>query len=86
MAKGKAAKSKKSDNGAAAKAPSKSGAVVALLKRDRGATLDDMMAATGWQRHSVRGFLAGALKKQHGLTARSEKTEQGRVYRAVTVA
>ena len=56
------------------------------FKRDRGATLHDMMAATGWQRHSVRGFLAGALKKQHGLTARSEKTEQGRVYRAVTVA
>ena len=46
---------------AAAKAASKSAAIIALLKRDGGATLDELMAATGWQKHSVRGFMAGAL-------------------------
>jgi predicted ArsR family transcriptional regulator len=68
---------------AAAKRHSKAEKVVALLKRDSGATIDDMVKATGWQKHSVRGFMAGALKKRHGLTALSEKTETGRVYRVV---
>jgi hypothetical protein len=66
---------------AAAKPHSKAENVVALLKRDSGATLEEMVKATGWQKHSVRGFMAGALKKRHGLTAVSEKTETGRVYR-----
>jgi len=66
---------------AATKGQSKGDKVVALLRRDRGATLEDMMKATGWQKHSVRGFMAGALRKRHGLTAASEKTETGRVYR-----
>lgn len=65
----------------AAKRPSKADKVVALLKRDGGATLEEMIKATGWQKHSVRGFMAGALKKRHGLTALSEKSETGRVYR-----
>ena len=66
---------------AATKRQSKADKVVALLKRENGATLEEMMKATGWQKHSVRGFMAGALKKRHGLTAVSEKTETGRVYR-----
>jgi hypothetical protein len=65
----------------AAKRQSKAEKVVALLQRDSGATLEEMIKATGWQKHSVRGFMAGALKKRHGLTAVSEKTETGRVYR-----
>ena len=65
---------------AAAKAASKSAAIIALLKRDGGATLDELMAATGWQKHSVRGFMAGALKKRHGLTVTSTKTDNGRSY------
>jgi hypothetical protein len=65
----------------AAKHQSKAEKVVALLKRDAGATLEEMMKATGWQKHSVRGFMAGTLKNRHGLTAISEKTEAGRVYR-----
>jgi hypothetical protein len=69
---------------AAAKRQSKAEKVVALLQRDGGATLEDMMKATGWQKHSVRGFMAGALKKRHGLTTVSEKTETGRVYRVAT--
>jgi hypothetical protein len=39
-----------------------------------------MVVATGWQKHSVRGFMAGALKKK-GLIVASEKTDQGRSYR-----
>jgi len=60
---------------------SKAEKVVALLRRDGGATLEEMMKATGWQKHSVRGFIAGALKRRHGLAAFSEKTETGRIYR-----
>jgi Protein of unknown function (DUF3489) len=40
-----------------------------------------MMQATGWQAHSVRGALSGALKKKLGLTVSSDKTDSGRVYR-----
>ncbi|MBY0558592.1 DUF3489 domain-containing protein [Hyphomicrobium sp.] len=55
----------------------KSASLIALLKTKRGATLPEMMKATGWQQHSVRGFLAGTLKKRHGLEAISEKPEDG---------
>lgn len=55
--------------------------IVALLQRPEGATVDAMVAATGWQRHSVRGALAGALKKTYGLTITSAPAEGGRVYR-----
>jgi predicted nucleic acid-binding Zn ribbon protein len=65
---------------------SKSTALIALLRRPSGATLDEMMQATGWQKHSVRGFMAGALKKQHGLTVSSEKSDRGRVYRLSNAA
>jgi len=59
----------------------KADAVVALLSRAKGATLDDMMTATGWQGHSVRGFISGTLKKKQGRTVTSEKTPKGRIYR-----
>jgi len=58
----------------------KIGAVVTLLRRPEGASLDALMDATGWQAHSVRGALSGAIKKQRGLNVTSEKTEEGRVY------
>lgn len=60
-----------------AKTPTKAENIIALLKGKRGATLADMTKATGWQEHSVRGFLAGALKKRHGLEVRSEKHGDG---------
>jgi hypothetical protein len=52
---------------------SKAAAVITLLKAKRGATIPEMMEATGWQSHSVRGFLGGSLRKRHGLDVISEK-------------
>ncbi len=56
--------------------------VIKLLSRKEGATIPQMMEQTGWQQHTVRGTLAGALKKRLGLTIESEKSDgQDRVYR-----
>lgn len=52
---------------------SKTAQVLDLLKRSGGATLKELMKATGWQAHSVRGFLSGALGKKMGLTVTSTK-------------
>lgn len=60
---------------------SKLGAMVALLRRSEGASLPELMSATGWQAHSVRGAMSGTLKKKLGLEILSEKTEAGRLYR-----
>jgi hypothetical protein len=69
----------------AKKAPGRAGSkqaqVIALLRRPGGATLDAIVAATGWQRHTARGVIAGALKKRLSLDVVAEKTDQGRVYR-----
>ncbi len=46
-----------------------------LLSRQEGATVEQLQAATGWQQHSVRGFLSGAVKKKLGLTLLSEKPD-----------
>ena len=56
-------------------------AVIAMLQRPEGATVDEVASATGWQRHTVRGVFSGALKKKLGLTLASAKEERGRVYR-----
>ncbi|MDP2431802.1 MAG: DUF3489 domain-containing protein [Pseudomonadota bacterium] len=61
---------------------SKQAQVVAMLKRPEGATIPQVMAATGWQAHTVRGTFAGAFKKKLGLNLISEKVQGGdRVYR-----
>jgi len=52
---------------------SKTAQVLDLLKRSGGTTLKELMKATGWQAHSVRGFLSGALGKKMGLTVTSTK-------------
>jgi Protein of unknown function (DUF3489) len=71
----------------AAKAPkspresSKTEQVVAMLQRPEGATLSEIMASMGWQKHTVRGFMAGTMKKA-GFTVESFKPEGGeRTYR-----
>jgi hypothetical protein len=48
-----------------------------MLKRPEGATVNQIAAATGWQHHTIRGAIAGALKKKLGLTVTSEKPEGG---------
>jgi hypothetical protein len=64
-----------------ARAGTKQGVLIRLLHRKSGATIADIVAATGWQAHSVRGAISGVLKKKLGLTVSSEKAERGRVYR-----
>src|SRR4051794_22861780 len=63
------------------KRPSKQDAVVAMLQRPEGATVDEVASVMGWQRHTVRGLFSGTLKKKLGLTLASATEERGRVYR-----
>ena len=56
--------------------------LIAMLRRPEGATIAQVIEATGWQPHTVRGAISGALKKKRGLEVTSEKNESGeRVYR-----
>ncbi len=71
--------------GATDRAPKgKLGTLAALLHSPDGATLAQLAEATGWQPHSVRGAMAGALRKKHGLIITSEKVEGTRVYRVTS--
>jgi hypothetical protein len=63
------------------KPPSKQDAVIAMLQRPEGATVDEVASVMGWQRHTVRGLFSGTLKKKLGLTLASATEERGRVYR-----
>ncbi len=75
-------KGKKSQT--AARQGTKQALLIDLLKRKKGATIEEIVEATGWQPHSVRGAISGALKKKLGLAVTSEKVRaRGRVYRIV---
>lgn len=65
----------------AARARTKTATVLALLREPSGATLADLMQATGWQAHSVRGFLSATVRKKLGLPLIVEAGESGRHYR-----
>jgi hypothetical protein len=65
---------------------SKQDAVLALLQSPNGATLSEIIEATGWQPHSVRGFLSGVLKKKLKLKVESRKDGSDRTYRIKTQA
>jgi len=63
---------------------SKQAQLIAMLRRAKGATVDEIAEALSWQLHTIRGAIAGALKKKLGLDVQSEKAEgRGRVYRIV---
>ena len=64
-----------------AKPDTKHARIIAMLKSPAGATIARMMSTTDWQQHSVRGFLAGVVRKKLGLNLVSELTDKGRVYR-----
>jgi hypothetical protein len=64
------------------RADSKQAQLIAMLRRAKGATIDEIAEALSWQAHTVRGAIAGALKKKLGLDVTSEKDERrGRIYR-----
>ncbi len=63
-----------------ARRPGKTALVIAMLQSSKGATLAQIMQATSWQAHTVRGFISGHLKKKLGLAVRSFKRDGDRVY------
>src|SRR5947208_9230822 len=66
------------------RANSKQARVLGLLRGPNGATIASVMRSTGWQPHTVRGFLAAVVRKKLGLRLESEKAKSERVYRVVT--
>jgi hypothetical protein len=73
-------KKHRSDN---PRSDTKQARVIAMLRAPVGATVDAIAGAVGWQQHSVRGFLAGVIRKKLALNLISERGETGRVYRVV---
>ncbi len=65
----------------AARPATKHARIIAMLRTPTGATIASIVTATEWQQHSVRGFLAGVVRKKLGLNLVSEQTDKGRVYR-----
>jgi len=77
----KAAKPPKAKQASTPRPESKGAKILALIRRPKGAILAELTKLTGWQNHSIRGFLSGAVGKKMGLTVESTKREDGeRVY------
>lgn len=60
---------------------SKLDAIIKLMRRPKGASIEQMMTETGWQPHSVRGAISGAIRKKLGLSVTSERAGDERLYR-----
>jgi hypothetical protein len=65
----------------AARPDTKHARIIAMLRAPASTTIAAIMTATEWQPHSVRGFLAGVVRKKLGLNLLSEQTDKGRIYR-----
>jgi len=77
----KATKPARAKKASAPRPDSKGEKILALVRRPKGATLAELTKLTGWQKHSIRGFLSGTVGKKMGLTVESTKREDGeRVY------
>jgi hypothetical protein len=68
-----------------ARAGSKQARVISMLQRSEGATVEAIMAVTGWQPHSVRGFFSGVVRRKLRLQLASDKAGDQRLYRIVTI-
>lgn len=66
---------------ATAPKPGKIDKIIAMMRRPKGATINDLTKATAWQAHSVRGAISGTLRKKQGLNVVSEKSGDVRLYR-----
>ena len=76
-----ARRSTPASSGSIARDGTKGATIVAMLRAPAGTTIAAMMSATGWQPHSVRGFLAGVVRKKLKLNLVSEQGDTGRTYR-----
>ena len=81
QAQGQGAKAAKPGKAAPAEKPTpragtKQALMIEMLKRPEGATVEQIAAATGWQHHTIRGAISGALKKKLGLTVEATRTRE----------
>ncbi len=61
--------------------PGKIDKIIAMMLRPKGASINELIKATAWQAHSVRGAISGTLRKKQGLKVISEKSGDVRLYR-----
>jgi hypothetical protein len=82
ISKGKSrARSAAASSKSAVRTDTKHARIITMLRAPAGTTIAAIMTATEWQQHSVRGFLAGVIRKKLGLNLVSEQTDKGRIYR-----